>query len=71
VEPRELAVVGDDPDLELRMGREAGALTIQVRTGRGTAAIDTPVIGDLVVSGVDELLALLQNTPTKEGTADR
>jgi hypothetical protein len=24
--------------LELRMGREAGALTIQVRTGRGTAA---------------------------------
>jgi phosphoglycolate phosphatase-like HAD superfamily hydrolase len=53
------------------MGREAGALTIQVRTGRGTAAIDTPVSGDLVVSGVDELLALLQNTPTKEGTADR
>ncbi len=62
-----LAVVGDDPDLELRMGRDAGAPTIQVRTGRGSEAIETPLIGDLVVSGVDELLTLLQRAHAREG----
>jgi len=66
-----LAVVGDDPDLELRMGRDAGALTIQVRTGRGSEPIETPVIGDLVLSGVEELFALLQEIHAKEGAADQ
>ncbi|MCX7622708.1 MAG: HAD hydrolase-like protein [Thermomicrobium sp.] len=66
-----VAVVGDDPDLELRMGLEAGAPTIQVRTGRGREAIETPEIGDLVVDGVEELLALLQETRSQEGAADR
>jgi len=62
-----LAVVGDDPDLELRMGLDAGALTVQVRTGRGNEPIETPVIGDLVVSGVEELLTLLQRMHVPEG----
>ncbi|MCS7051107.1 MAG: HAD hydrolase-like protein, partial [Thermomicrobium sp.] len=62
-----VAVVGDDPDLELRMGRDAGVLTIQVQTGRGNESIETPLVGDLVVRGVDELLALLERAQAKEG----
>ncbi|MCX2727025.1 HAD hydrolase-like protein [Thermomicrobium sp. 4228-Ro] len=65
------AVVGDDPDLELRMGRDAGAPTVQVRTGRGSEPIETPLLGDLVVSGVGELLELLREACMREGAADR
>jgi NagD protein len=32
-QPSELAVVGDDVHLEIRMGREAGALAVLVLTG--------------------------------------
>jgi 4-nitrophenyl phosphatase len=33
VEPREMVVVGDDPELEIRMARAAGALAVGVTTG--------------------------------------
>lgn len=68
--PADVAVVGDDPDLELRMGREAGSVTIQVRTGRGSEPVETPEIGDLVIRGVDELLVLLQAIGAKEDAPD-
>lgn len=55
-----IAVVGDDPDLELRMGRESGALTVQVRTGRGSESPETPEVGDLVLDGIEQLRRLLE-----------
>ena len=38
VEPRRMAVVGDDPDLEVPMAHRAGALAIAVHTGVGSAS---------------------------------
>lgn len=55
-----VAVIGDDPDLELKMGNEAGALTIQVQTGRSKELGGTPGVGKLVVSTIEELWYLLQ-----------
>jgi HAD superfamily hydrolase (TIGR01450 family) len=56
----DLAVVGDDPALELRMARRAGALAVAVRTG---VADDTDLADlvpeerpDLVLDGVVDLL---------------
>jgi NagD protein len=33
VSPQEMAIVGDDPKLEIRMGRKAGAFCVGVTTG--------------------------------------
>lgn len=62
VEPSRLAMVGDDPDLELRMGHEAGCFTVLVRTGKSSesgAAAEKPETADVVLDGVHQLLPLL------------
>jgi len=62
VRPRDLAVVGDDPDLEVRMALRGRALAIAVCTG--LAGPDTfagrpeAARPHLTLSGVDQLLAL-------------
>lgn len=61
----DLAVVGDDPEAEIAMARDAGALAVAVDTGvggpdayRGVAAQRRP---HLHVQGVGDLLALLED----------
>jgi 4-nitrophenyl phosphatase len=60
--PSELAVVGDDPELEVPMAHRGGALAVAVTSGLGTAeAFDQLPDGrrpHLRVRGVDELLAI-------------
>jgi 4-nitrophenyl phosphatase len=62
--PAELAVVGDDPELEVPMAHRGGALAIAVTSGLGTAeAFDQLPEGQrphLRVRGVDELLSICQ-----------
>ena len=59
---RDLAVVGDDPELEVPMARQGGALAIAVGTGIGTAGAFARLPGarrpDLFLPGVSELLDL-------------
>ena len=59
---RDLAVVGDDPELEVPMARRGGALAIAVGTGVGTAGAFAALPGgrgpDLFLPGVTELLDL-------------
>ena len=57
--PAEMVVVGDQPELEVRMARKAGAVGVLVQSGLGVAteAADTP---DLTLPGVADLLALLE-----------
>jgi 4-nitrophenyl phosphatase len=59
---RDLAVVGDDPELEVPMARQGGALAIAVGTGVGTAGAFARLPGgrgpDLFLPGVSELLEL-------------
>jgi 4-nitrophenyl phosphatase len=59
---RDLAVVGDDPELEVPMARRGGALAIAVGTGVGTAGAFAALPGnrrpDLFLPGVTELLEL-------------
>jgi len=70
VKLRELAVIGDDPSLEIPMAHRGGALAIAVNTGIG----DTDAFAQLppakrphiTVNGIDELLALCRQV-TKEG----
>jgi 4-nitrophenyl phosphatase len=61
--PAQLAVVGDDPALEVPMARRGGSLAIAVGTGLGSAAsydgLSASRRPHLTVSGVDELLAML------------
>ncbi|MER5787158.1 HAD-IIA family hydrolase [Streptomyces sp. NPDC001980] len=68
-DPRDLAVVGDDPELEMAMARAAGALGIAVTTGIHPAdryaALPPQQRPHLTVSGVDRLAALL---PAATGT---
>ncbi len=63
VQPSELAVVGDDLELELAMGRAAGAFTVLVLTGvTGPEDLDGSPDGvppDLVLPDVGHLLAHL------------
>jgi NagD protein len=63
VAPQELAVVGDDPELEMAMARDAGALAIAVGTGIHPADRYTGLppkhSPHLTVDGVGGLLALL------------
>jgi HAD superfamily hydrolase (TIGR01450 family) len=60
--PASLAVVGDDPDLEVPMAHRGKALAVAVGTGIGTAAafasLPAPRRPHLMLSGVDELLRL-------------
>jgi HAD superfamily hydrolase (TIGR01450 family) len=60
---RDLAVVGDDPILEVPMAHRGHALAIAVNTGLGTvgafAELPTNRQPHLIVHGVDELLTLL------------
>jgi 4-nitrophenyl phosphatase len=62
--PAELAVVGDDPELEVPMAHRGGALAVAVTSGLGTAeAFDQLPDGQrphLRVRGVDELLSICQ-----------
>lgn len=60
----EMAVVGDDPDLEMNMANAAGALSVAVTTGFRTAADFTnqppEQRAQLIVSDAGELLGLLR-----------
>ena len=58
VESSEMAVVGDDVDLEIRMGREAGSLTVLVLTG-STTSVAEGLRPDLVVDKIGDLLKLM------------
>jgi HAD superfamily hydrolase (TIGR01450 family) len=62
----ELAVVGDDPELEVAMGNAAGALTVAVTSGfrtRADFAGQPPAMRPgLIVSGATELVDLLRGT---------
>ena len=64
--PAQLAVVGDDPELEIPMAHRGGALAIAVRTGVGTAsAFDRLPAGrrpHLMLPGVLELLELCRES---------
>ena len=61
---RDLAVVGDDPDLEVPMAHRGRSLAVAVGTGIGGADAFVRLPAgrqpDLSVSGVDELLALYE-----------
>ena len=66
--PAQLAVVGDDPQLEVPMAHRGRALAIAVGTGLGSAVLGGPDAYDdlppsrrphLQVRGVDELLVIL------------
>ena len=63
VEARELLVVGDDPDLEIRMGKGAGCPTVLVLTGMAdghvTDHLPPELRPDLVLDGIWDLPALL------------
>lgn len=62
VPPRQLAIVGDDPELEMPMARRGGALAVAVRSGIGSeeafAQLPEADRPHLVLDGVDDLLAL-------------
>ena len=62
VRPAELAVVGDDPQLEVPMAHRGRSLAIAVGTGLGGRMLTTgcpPGRPHLQVRGVDELLVIL------------
>lgn len=64
VSPRELAVVGDDPALEMPMARRAGALAIAVRSGLGDdeayALLPEAQRPHVILDGMSDLLELLR-----------
>lgn len=68
VPPEDLAVVGDDPQLEPPMAHACGALAIWVETGVGASADLEELAGHdrphLALRGVDELQILLRDTWT-------
>ena len=68
VRPRDLAVVGDDPALEVPMAHSGRALAIAVRTGIGAdGSFDRLPPGrapHLTLHGVDDLLTLCQQART-------
>lgn len=63
-EPHEIAVVGDDPELEVPMAHRGGALAVAVNTGLGDSDSFAHLPPDrrphLTVHGVDELLRMCQ-----------
>ncbi|CUH80612.1 HAD-IIA family hydrolase [Tropicibacter naphthalenivorans] len=62
-DPREMVVVGDDPKLEIRMGRRAGALTVGVTTGIADAALFNSFPEDERAHVVIPSLTQLQEQP--------
>ena len=64
VRPTELAVVGDDPELEVPMAHRGRALAVAVGTGVGTASAFARLPGGrqphLMLAGVGDLLDLCQ-----------
>jgi HAD superfamily hydrolase (TIGR01450 family) len=62
--PAELAVVGDDPELEVPMAHRGGALAVAVGTGVGTTSAFARLPGarrpHLMLPGASDLLALCQ-----------
>jgi 4-nitrophenyl phosphatase len=64
VRPAELAVVGDDPELEVPMAHRGHALAIAVTSGLGSTAAFDDLAPDrrphLRLRGVDELLSICQ-----------
>ena len=73
--PDRLAVVGDDPQLEVPMAHQGRALTIAVATGLGGAAAYEGLPASrrphLLVRGVDELLEILEASWGLPGSAGR
>lgn len=65
VPARSLAVVGDDPALEMPMARRAGALAIAVRSGLGDdeayAQLPEAQRPHVVLDGMNDLLELMQS----------
>jgi NagD protein len=63
VAPQRLAIVGDDASLELAMAHRAGAVSVAVHTGLGTAqsfaALPPGQQPHLSLSGVDQLLPMV------------
>lgn len=63
---RDLAVIGDDPELEVPMARRGGAFAVAVNSGTGHAGafdhLDERRRPHLIVEGVDELLELYRGT---------
>ncbi|GHE46286.1 HAD-IIA family hydrolase [Streptomyces capitiformicae] len=75
VAPQHLAVVGDDPELEMAMARRAGAIGIAVTTGIHAANHFTTLSSEqrphLTVEGVGGLITLLpapRSHPTENGS---
>jgi len=61
-EPAErVAVVGDDIDLEIRMGQAAGARTVLVLSGTTSREDIAKPLPDLVLGGIGELCATLDS----------
>lgn len=65
IPPADLAVVGDDPELEVPMAHRGHALAIAVTSGLGSAGafddLPPPRRPHLRLSGVDQLLSICQN----------
>lgn len=65
VPPRDLAVVGDDPSLEMPMARRAGALAIAVRSGLGDdeayAQLPEAQRPHVVLDGMSDLFELMRS----------
>jgi 4-nitrophenyl phosphatase len=65
VRPCDLAVVGDDPELEVPMAHRGRALAVAVTSGLGTAdsfdRLPSRLLPHLRVRGVDELLSILNH----------
>jgi len=72
VRTRELAVVGDDPELEVPMARRGRAFAVAVKTGIGDAGsfseLEERRRPHLIVEGLDELLELYRAGPATSGT---
>ena len=72
VRPAELAVVGDDPELEVPMAHRGGALAVAVGTGVGTtsafARLPRARRPHLMMAGIGDLLDLCQELgdPTRD-----
>jgi ribonucleotide monophosphatase NagD (HAD superfamily) len=68
---RELAVVGDDPELEVPMAHRGGSLAVAVTSGvageDAFARLPAPRRPHLSVRGVDELLALYEEACRRAG----
>ncbi len=75
VRPRELAVVGDDPELEVPMALRGGAFAIAVNSGTGHAGsfdhLEDRRRPHLVLRGADELLELYRAAAGVEPAHER